>query len=56
MKMAEMVNFLKNMGTDRLAIDAGSDTEAVAPEPWTSMSVIASGRLLPNIRGYTDAP
>ena len=41
---------------DRLALDAGSDTEVVAPEPWTSMSVIGSVRLLPNIRGYTDAP
>jgi hypothetical protein len=43
-------------GADRLALDAGSDTEVVAPEPWTSMSLIGSGRLLPNIRGYTDAP
>ncbi len=30
--------------------------EGQAPEPCTSMSVIGSGRLLPNIRGYTDAP
>jgi hypothetical protein len=51
MKISEMVNFLKNMGADRLAIDAGSDNEAEAPEPWTSVSVIGSGRLLPNIRG-----
>ena len=39
-------------GADRLALDAGSDSEVVAPEPWTSMSVIGSGRLLPNIRGW----
>ena len=39
-------------GADRLALDAGSDIEVVAPEPWTSMSVIGSGRLLPYRRIY----